>query len=38
MTFRGLRDESEDIDIFYPDDALRIIGEDVEKHSRFRID
>lgn len=38
MALRRLRDESEDIDIFYPDDALRIIAEDIERRSGFRID
>ena len=38
MALRGLRDESEDVDIFHPSDALRVIAEDIEQQSGFRID
>ncbi len=38
MSLRRLRDESEDVDIFYPDDAFRTITEDLERRSGFRID
>lgn len=38
MAMRGLRDESNDVDIFYPDDAFAPIAEDIEKRSGFRID
>jgi len=38
MSLRRLRDESEDVDIFYPDDAFRTIAEDLERRSGFRID
>jgi hypothetical protein len=38
MSLRRLRDESEDVDIVYPDDAFRTIAEDLERRSGFRID
>ena len=37
MALRGLRDESEDIDIFYPDDEFHGIAEDIESRSGYRI-
>ena len=38
MALRGLRDESEDIDIFYPDDEFHSIAEEIESRSGYRID
>ncbi len=38
MSLRGLRDESEDLDIFYPDAAFLSIARDLEAQSGFAID
>jgi hypothetical protein len=38
MSLRRIRDKSEDVDIFYPDDAFRTIAEDLERRSGIRID